>query len=267
MLFRMGNEIADIMASGEPAHLREPQRGGAEGSPFLVVCEHASNCVPERYHRLGLSEQALASHIAWDPGAYLVAAELADLLSAPLVHGGLSRLLYDCNRPPEAPDAVPAVSEIYDIPGNTRLSEDEREQRVAQIYLPFRDRLSREIAARRASLAALVTVHSFTPSYRGERRSVEIGILHGQDPAFAEAMLARSPAENRFETRLNEPYSARDGVAHTLDAHGSANGLLNVMLEIRNDLIETPQTCAAMARLLAPWLGETLASLQKRIAS
>ena len=78
--------------------------------PALIVCEHASSHIPDIYGDLGLNNEALRSHIAWDPGAGEVAIHLSKLLDAPYVRGEISRLVYDCNRPPEAVDAMPARS-------------------------------------------------------------------------------------------------------------------------------------------------------------
>lgn len=231
------------------------------GAGIILVCEHASNRVPDALDRLGLEPELLASHIAWDPGALGVARGLAKQLAAPLISGGISRLVYDCNRPPEARDAILAVSEVHDIPGNANLSSAERDARIAQVYEPFRTALAQEIAARRNNLRLMVTVHSFTPVFRGQTRAVEIGILHGRDAGFATAMMANRPDGLRYETRLNEPYSPSDGVAHTLDVHGADNNLPSVMLEIRNDLIASAPEQAAMADILGRWITTTLADM------
>lgn len=232
-------------------------QGSSSGASVLMVCEHASNRIPDWMQGLGLSDEAAQSHAAWDPGALGVAEKLSELLHAPLIAGRISRLVYDLNRPPEAPDAMPEVSEIYDIPGNRNLSQDDRTKRVDGVFRPFRDHLAQEIAARQ-SLRLLVTVHSFTPVYKGQKRAVELGILHGRDPRFAQAMLDAKPDDFAHKTAINEPYGPQDGVAHTLDLHGTENGLLNVMLEIRNDLITTTDTQTDMAKKLAPWITKTL---------
>ncbi len=85
-------------------------------SPVLLVCEHASRTLPASLGTLGLAPEALTAHIAWDPGALTVARQLSAQLDAALVFQNFSRLAYDCNRPPESPDAMPVVSEIFDIP-------------------------------------------------------------------------------------------------------------------------------------------------------
>ncbi len=234
----------------------------APGDPsVVVVCEHASCRIPEGLGDMGLGQDALRSHIAWDPGALPVARAIARQLSAALVYGGVSRLVYDCNRPPEARDAMPAKSEDFTIPANADLSEPARMARIEGVYEPFCAALTDLLARYRGTLELMVTVHSFTPVYRGQQRIVELGLLHGKDARFALEMMKSAP-DLPLITRLNEPYSAADGVAHTLDHHAMPHGLLNVMIEIRNDLIETPEQQQAMADCLAPWISRTLRGMR-----
>ncbi len=98
-------------------------------SAVVLVCEHASNRIPEGLGALGLPPEVLASHAAWDPGAEAVAQLLSQSLDAVLVNAGFSRLVYDINRPPDHEDAMRAVSEIYSIPGNTNLTAEDRQAR------------------------------------------------------------------------------------------------------------------------------------------
>ena len=229
----------------------------AEPPSVIVVCEHASNRIPDGLNDLGLDQTALSSHIAWDPGAREVAEAVAHSLSAGLVCSTVSRLVYDCNRPPEAESAIPRQSEIYAIPGNENLTPEARADRIEHVYRPFERALADEIARHRATLGLLVTIHSFTPVFHGAARSVELGILHGEDDRFATAMMQHLPDSLPFTARLNEPYAPADGVMHTLDLHGAANGLRSVMIEVRNDLIATGQAQKAMAGLLADWINAT----------
>lgn len=230
---------------------------------WLIVCEHASNRIPEGLGGLGLSDEVRRSHIAWDPGAAGVARAMAEKAGVPLVSGGISRLVYDCNRPPDAESAVPVVSEIYEIPGNRNLSAAARQDRVEAVYKPFRDTLAQQIDDTRDDLRLLVTVHSFNPVFFGEPRDAEVGLLHGDDDRFARAMVGAIPRDFPFETRLNEPYSAADGVAYTLDDHGVKNGLLNVMIELRNDLIGTADQQRDMADRLVSWIADVFADFEK----
>lgn len=246
-----------MSVAGNSGSCVEVRNGGGAGR-CLIVCEHASNRIPPDYADLGLDRAALSSHIAWDPGAFEVAAAMSALLDAPLVRQRFSRLLYDCNRPPHEASAVPVKSEVYDIPGNAGLADDVRRERAERFYFPFRAALAGAIEGR-ATPPVLVTVHSFTPVYHGARREVEIGILHDADARLADAVLAQAGRQDGgFVVRRNEPYGPQDGVTHTLREHALPRGLLNVMIEIRNDLIATPESQDAMARLLAAWLTSAL---------
>ena len=120
-------------------------------SPYVLVCEHASRLIPKRLGTLGLSEAERASHIAWDIGAEHVARLLSRLIDAPLLLQRYSRLAYDCNRPPESPDAVPEVSELTAIPGNRKLSAADRLARAREIYRPFHDGVSLVLDQRAAA--------------------------------------------------------------------------------------------------------------------
>jgi predicted N-formylglutamate amidohydrolase len=227
----------------------------------LLVCEHASNRVVAPYGTLGLSVDAWQAHIAWDPGALGLARVLMRKLDATLVCATVSRLIYDLNRPPNAPGAMPARSEIYDIPGNATIGPDERAARTRDIYLPFHDGLHNLVARRlaRGRVPVLVTVHSFTPVYFGKRRDVELGVIHDADLSLAVRIAALAGTETQLATGLNLPYSAADGVTHTLRLHATPYGLANAMLEIRNDLIATAEQQETVGEALAPVLSRAVA--------
>lgn len=236
--------------------------------PFLIVCEHASNHFPAAFGTLGLPPAAQKAHIAWDPGALGLARRLAANLNAPLVAAGISRLVYDLNRPPHSPGAMAARSETFDIPGNAGLAPAERRRRTEAVYLPFHAALHAEIARRLAAGTppVMVTIHSFTPIWFGKPREVELGIIHDADPTLARAVLAEAKARTGLDCRLNEPYSAADEVTHTLRLQATPYGLANVMLEVRNDLIADPEAERAMADGLAPVLRAALAAMSPKPA-
>ncbi len=230
---------------------------------IVLVCEHASHHIPENWGGLGLSDAARLAHIAWDPGALDLARGLARRLDACLVHAPVSRLVYDLNRAPDQDGAMPAKSEVYEVPGNANISAAERAARTQAVYVPFHDDLHIEIARRMALGLApvIVTIHSFTPVYFGNPRAVEFGIIHDADPRLAQAILTHAP--EGLNAQMNEPYSAADGVTHTLRLQANPYRLPNAMLEIRNDLIATRADAEAMAERLAPCLAAALDDLSR----
>lgn len=228
-------------------------------SSIVLACEHASSYIPAAYNALGLRAEDQSSHAAWDPGALGVAQKLSHLLNAVLVASQASRLLYDCNRPPSATSAMPTRSELIDIPGNKDLTATEKSQRVKLFYEPFREQLRQAMMRRPDPI--LVTVHSFTPIFFGKPRALKIGVLHDADTRLADAMLDISNEERDKNIKRNAPYGPEDGVTHTLQEHAIARGHLNVMLEIRNDLIATDDQQNAMAKMIAKWIDRACSRL------
>lgn len=205
-------------------------------SPFVLICEHASRLLPKRLGTLGLAEADLSRHIAWDIGAENTARVLSRLIDAPLLMQRYSRLAYDCNRPPDSADAIPEMSETTAIPGNMSLAAEDRLARTRCIYRPFHDGIAALLDHRAAHgiKSAIISIHSFTPVFKGKTRSVELGILHDRDASLSSKLIKGFP---NVDARLNEPYGPKDGVLHSLNMHGFARGLQHAMIEIRNDLI------------------------------
>lgn len=240
---------------------------GLAGAGVVLVCEHASNSLSGPWGDLGLDPIAMQAHIAWDLGALGLARGLAARMAqhcqgALLVHAPLSRLVYDLNRAPDLPGAMPERSEIHDIPGNACLSAEARVARTSALYAPFHASLMSELASQLAlgRRPAVITVHSFTPVYAGIRREVEFGVIHDADAALAQAIVERAEGSG-LVTRLNEPYSAADHVTHTLRLHATPYGLANAMLEVRNDLIADAAAQGAMAARLAPILVDAIETM------
>lgn len=229
--------------------------GADRGAPVCLVCEHASDLIPASLGALGLADKDRHSHAVWDIGAEALARRMAEALDAPLVLAGVSRVVIDLNRPPERPDAMPVQAESIEIPGNADLSQVDRADRIAAIYEPFHQTV-RDTLDGFAAPPTLVTIHSFTPVWYGKTRETEIGLLHDQDPSLAQDMMAAAPRDIRIE--LNQPYSAADGVTHMLAMHGTARGLRNVMLEVRNDLLLDDAGVARIADVLSGMLRPAL---------
>ena len=158
-------------------------------------------------------------------------------------------MVYDCNRPPEVPSSNPAKSELIEVPGNRNLSIAERQARADAIYYPFCAAVS-DVLDVRGPDTVVVTIHSFTRVYLGKPRSVEVGLLHDSDSRLADAMLNRADMLPNREIARNEPYGPEDGVTHSLKKHALSRGLANVMIEVRNDLLRTPEDIAGMAKEL-----------------
>jgi predicted N-formylglutamate amidohydrolase len=233
-------------------------------SPYVLLCEHASNHIPARYQKLGLDDGELTRHIAWDIGVAPIARDLSKALDAPLILSGYSRLLIDCNRPVGVPTSIPEISESTRIPGNEDLSAEERQRRADDFYWPFQravaDLLDRRQAAGRRSI--IFGVHSFTPVFKGFRRPWHAGILFRKSKTYGEALVA-ALQEPGLNVVANEPYRIDDESDQTVPVHGEARGLDAVLIEIRQDLIADDAGQAQWAKRLAPALQVSADALAK----
>ncbi|PDT64359.1 N-formylglutamate amidohydrolase [Bradyrhizobium ottawaense] len=248
--------ITNVLSPSDPPPVLVINAGGR--ADFVLICEHAGRAIPQRLKGLGLPGAEMFRHIAYDVGAEGVARQLADHLDAPLFLQRYSRLVVDCNRPFDAPDCIPEVSDATVVPGNVQLSEDARRQRYAEIHEPFH----REVALfldRRAAIrspAILVAVHSFTPRLSGGgERPWHLGVLSNRDRSFAERFLVAFQKRNpTMVSAHNQPYVVDDRGDYTIPVHGERRGLPHLLLEIRNDLLSDAEGQRNWAVLIAETL-------------
>jgi predicted N-formylglutamate amidohydrolase len=208
-------------------------------SPFLLICDHASSAVPAALHSLGLDPADLQKHIGWDIGAAQVARLLATRLGAFLILQNYSRLVIDCNRPLTSPDSIATMSDGILIPDNASLSKADAEGRAAAIFWPYHDRIRLELDERlaRQQAAVLVSMHSFTPVFKGFVRPWHAGVLYNRDPRLARALRHALASDTQLVIGDNEPYAASDTTDYAIPQHGEGRQVLHVGVEIRQDLI------------------------------
>ena len=249
----------DLLGPGDPppfAIVNQAGRGRA-----LLIADHAGRAIPRRLDRLGLDEAALARHIAWDIGIEPTTRVLAALLDAPAAIAGYSRLVIDCNRRLDDPTSIAQVSDNVEIPANRGLSGAARQARAAACFHPYHRAIDDLIAARRRAGAptALVSMHSFTPVIDGFERPWHVGVLWHRDGRLPRPLLARLTADPALVVGDNQPYSGRDERGYSTQAHGERHGLPHVLIELRQDLIDTRHGAIAWAERLAEILGTILA--------
>lgn len=216
----------------------EPFRiiGAGRPSAWVVSCDHASNHVPAAVGggSLGIAAEDMARHIAWDVGAAGVAERLGALLEAPVILGGFSRLVIDPNRGEDDPTLVMRLYDGTIIPANRHVDAAEVERRLAAWHRPYHAALAGLMARPGARLLA---IHSFTPCLRGRApRPWHLGLLSAHDRRLADPLLARLAQEPDLVVGDNEPYAGHLP-GDSVDRHALAQGRLNVLVELRNDLI------------------------------
>lgn len=222
-------------------------------SPLILLCEHASNHIPERYERLGLSSSDLDRHIAYDLGAAELTRSLAGLLDAPAFLATHSRLLIDLNRPLHVEASIPLRSEATEIVGNLALGREERALRAERMFHPFHDAVSMLLDRRKAGgiPTRIACIHSFTPTFLGVDRPWHAGILFDRAERWGRSIIRSLASDPELIVEANVPYSVTPEDDYALPVHGDARNLDAVLIEIRNDTIREATGIAAWTDRLA----------------
>ena len=185
--------------------------------PFVILCDHASNRIPDAFQSFGFAEDALQTHIAWDRGALSVARILSAKLDAPLFWPDASRLIIDCNRASDASSLIVTESEGRPVPANRVLSKEERSRRLDHIHAPYHDAIDSCLDRRRADRrpTALIAIHSFTPVYFGKARPWQVGILFDDDRRLADLLIGGFESDPALTVGVNRAlFPCRRGLLH-----------------------------------------------------
>lgn len=238
---------------------------GGQSPGLLLICDHASNQVPNDLNNLGLDSLALNQHIAIDVGAAPLTRRLAQDLGAPAVLSTTSRLVIDFNRWPGGENSIPETSHDVAIPGNSGIGPEEAARRRDVYFQPYHDKIAETLGWLESSQppASIISIHSFTP-YLAEQRPWHVGVLWDRDQRLAEPILAALYKNEDLVVGANQPYSGHSPLGFSCQSHGDAKGRPNVIFEVRQDLIETPQGVAAIADLLGPVIADVTQSIQAR---
>jgi predicted N-formylglutamate amidohydrolase len=246
----------------EPYELRN---GGAPGT-LIFLCDHAANHVPEELGTLGLPRSDFAAHIAYDIGAAPLTRVLADRFNAPAILARWSRLVVDVNRGTDDPTVVMKLSDGHVVPGNRDADRESIAERIARYHAPYHGAIAARIAAARTNgiVPVLVSMHSFTPIWRGTARPWHVGILWDKDSRLAKPLMARLHAEGDIVVGDNEPYSG-ELENDCLYRHGTMNGLPHVLIEVRQDLIGDAAGIGRWAARLEPVLRDAISAMGKPV--
>ena len=225
---------------------------GAPASGLILLCDHASNAFPPDLGTLGLPASELERHIAYDIGAAGVTRGMAARLGAAAVFSCYSRLVIDCNRGADDPTLIMKLSDGAIVDGNRHVDATERERRIAAYYAPYHAAIDREIDRSLAAgvVPVLVSIHTFTPIWRGVARAWHCGVLWDRDQRLSTPLIEALRAGGDLVVGDNEPYTGHlEG--DCLYQHGTRRGLAHALIEIRQDLVGDEEGEAAWAERLS----------------
>ena len=256
-----GKAPARLLQPGEPAPYRiENAKGKA---PILIVCDHASNRVPQALNDVGLSKANLEKHIAWDPGTENIGRYMSEKLDATGFFACYSRIVVDVNRGERSAECMREVSDHIHVPGNKGLSAAEKRQRLDEIFWPYHRALAAQIKTYRKKniVPLIVSLHSFTPEMDGYKRPWHIGVLWNKEETIARRLIAELQAQNPdMVVGENEPYTLKQTnlTKNTIKTHAEDNGLPYVIVEFRQDLVATKRDALKWGRIFLEALAPIL---------
>jgi len=207
---------------------------------IVITAEHASNALPEGYTWSESDRQFFVDeHWGYDKGSLDVALHVAKELKCVLVYSLYSRLLLDVNRdlPSETLFRTMGDGRIVDL--NRNIDEEEEDNRIQKYYLSYY-RALREVAIK-VSPDYVFSVHSFTPLYEGNPRTLEIGILVNYSDELGQKVHDELK-KRHHNVAINEPYDGKEGLA-ALGSMLYAKVPITrqgIQFEFRNDLITDP---------------------------
>jgi predicted N-formylglutamate amidohydrolase len=228
---------------------------GDFGAGLILLCDHACNYIPPHYDNLGIAEDQLSRHIAYDIGGRNITLGLAQRLGVPAVMSKFSRLLIDPNRGEDDPTLIMYLSDGAVIKGNYPLSEEERQRRIEAYYRPYHQAISEVLdkAMATGNPPMVFSIHSFTDKWKGVPRPWEAAILWDNDPRMAQAMIVALSEDGTLTVGDNAPY---DGalINDTMYKHCTKAGLAHSLIEVRQDLISNQSGVDAWVDRLTPIL-------------
>ena len=233
-------------------------------SNVLIVCDHASRVIPKSLGTLGLKSADRKKHIVWDIGTDDLGRKLSNSLKAPAVIATYSRIVIDLNRDCDDKECIRSISDHIPVPGNEKLSAKQKKQRFQEIYWPYHGQIDVQIdkVIRRGEVPFLISVHSFTPTIDDIKRPWHISILWHKEQKIAKRVIQNLRDQNpKLVIGENKPYCLKKHKMgrFTVETHAEERRMPYVLVEFRQDMVDTPRKAARMANIFLKAIKPVLA--------
>ena len=235
---------------------------GRDDVPVLILCEHASNAVPDDID-LGIAPATLDDHWGWDRWAWDTLQRMARPRGITTLGARVSRLVLDVNRGAGEATLIRPDAAGLPIPGNLGLTPAQVAERIARFHTPYHAAADAELARLKAlhgERSVFLTFHSFTGAWPGQDRDFDVGVLFDAHEELA-AGVKRALATRGLRVRLNEPYSGYRGEIYSAAVHGEAHDVPYFELELNQHVLESERQRDRFARIL----GDVICAIQPQL--
>lgn len=218
---------------------------------LVLSCEHFTNTIPEEYKSLFLNaDKILETHRGWDIGANIILKYLENTYGITPWKGEVSRLLVDLNRSIGHKNLYSEFSKV--------LSRADRIAILDSYYYPYRDSFESEIIGlnpTKKQPIIHISIHSFTPIWKGLPRNADIGILydtsHLPEKDFSliwkKEIVSKYP---EFKVRSNFPYLGKSNSFPTELRRKYKQKYIGIELEVNQKLFADDGKSVKNAKIL-----------------
>ncbi len=218
---------------------------------LVLSCEHFTNTIPEEYKSLFLNaDKILETHRGWDIGANIILKYLENTYGITPWKGEVSRLLVDLNRSIGHKNLYSEFSKV--------LSRADRIAILDSYYYPYRDSFESEIIGlnpTKKQPIIHISIHSFTPIWKGLPRNAEIGILYDTShlPEKDFSLIWKKEIASKypeFKVRSNFPYLGKSNSFPTELRRKYKQKYIGIELEVNQKLFADDGKSVKNAKIL-----------------
>jgi len=232
--------------------------------PIFISCEHASKVIPKKYGTIGIKRKNLLNiPDYYDVGAEELTRIIAKKLNAKCIIPNYSRMVINLNKHLNHQKLISDVCFGIEIPGNKDLTNSERNNRIKKYYLPYHDRIKREIQELKKNHKKVyyISIHSFFHKLNRVKRIIDVGILYKykKDIRFCKKIKKLLTEKTDFNIKYNQPYSSFKTAGYTINKYGESKDISCVEFEINDKHLKDTKSIKKM--------GNILSSILKKIIS
>jgi predicted N-formylglutamate amidohydrolase len=202
-----------------------------------LTCEHATPRIPPDLKCIfSAHRHLLQTHQAYDIGALDAARALSRGLKHPVIQPDVSRLIVDLNRSMGHPALFSRITRPFD--------EDKKREILNRYYFPYRACVENAVRnhIQTGHRVLHISVHSFTPVFKGKIRKTDIGLLF--DPLRKRerefCVRLRNALRKSFpgtSVHFNLPYRGNtDGLTSSMRKRWREDEYLGIEIEINQRL-------------------------------